>query len=219
MINQDILFTSLMGSASFKMVERLGVVQNDLTLKGLPNIPFLNTNQERDRIPEAKQYFPLSFLFAENGTKWTFPFEPIISISSGNVITKINVAKKGVDKKGHLLSGTMKTHTRRKDFEIIITGTLIGKQLKGKPEDCFPIKQMTALFEYLIHHKEIFVFCAPLELLGINRLVIEDYRFPFTKGENVQAYEIKAISDAPYSLIVPFEKPKIEFDPNEPIII
>lgn len=202
MTNQDIIFTSLMGSESFQMMQRLGVVQNDLTKKGLPNIPFLNTNQERDRIPENEQYFPLSFSFTENGEKWTFPFEPMLNITSGNDITKVNVAKKGVDKKGRLLSGTMKTHTKRKDFEIIITGTLIGKQLNGKPEDCFPIKQMTELFEYLIHHKEIFVFCHPLQLLGISRLVIEDYSFPFTKGENVQAYEIKALSDFPHSLIV-----------------
>lgn len=219
MTNQDILFASLMGSRSFKTVERLGFVQDELTKKGLPNIPFLSTTQQVDRIPENKQYFPLSFSFTENGTKWTFPFEPMISISSGHDITKVNVSKQGFDKKGHLLSGTMKTHTRRKDFEIIITGTLMGKQLKGKPEDCFPIKQLTDLFEYLIHTKEIFVYCYPLELLGINRLVIESYRFPFTKGENVQAYELNALSDFPHSLIVPFEKPKIEFDPNEPIII
>lgn len=202
MTNQDIIFASLMGSASFKTVQRLGVVQNDLTKKGLPNIPFLNTNQEIDRIPEDKQYFPLSFSFTESGIKWTFPFEPMLGISSGNEITKRNVARKGVDKKGRVLSGTMKTRTRRKDFEIIITGTLIGKQLNGKPADCFPKTQMIELFEYLIHTKEIFVYCYPLALLGIGRLVIEDYSFPFTKGENVQAYEIKALSDFPNSLIV-----------------
>ena len=202
MTGKDLLFASLMGSTSFKTVERLGFVQNDLTVKGLPNIPYLSTNQQLDRIPENQQYFPISFSFSENGTKWTFPFEPMINISGGNEITKVNVAKKGVDKKGHQLSGTTKTRMHQNDFDITITGVLMGKQMTGKPEDCFPRKQLIDLFEYLIYAKEIFVNCYPLELLGINRLVIESYSFPFTKGENVQSYEIKAVSDFPHSLIV-----------------
>lgn len=202
MNNKDLIFSALMGSGSFKMIERLNLVQNDLTKKGLPNIPFLNTIPEVDSIPENKQYFPLSFSFAENGTKWTFPFEPMISISGGNTIKNSNVSKHGLDKKGNQLAGTTKTRLYRKDYEITITGTLMGKQLQGKYEDCFPKKQMTDLFKYLIHSGSLFVYSHPLEILGINHIVIEDYSFPFTKGENMQAYEIKALSDYPYSLIV-----------------
>lgn len=202
MNNKDLMFSALMGHQSFKTIERLGLVQDELTKKGLPNIPYLSTNNVLDSIDEKKQYFPLSFSFTEKGTKWTFPFEPMISITGGRETAKVNVSKQGFDKKGRLLSGTLKTRTRKKDFEITITGTLIGKQMKGKPEECFPIKQMENLFEYLIYAKHIFVNSFPLELLGINRLVIESYSFPFTKGENVQAYEIKAFSDYPHSLIV-----------------
>jgi hypothetical protein len=202
MTNKDLIFSALMGSGSFKMIERLNLVQNDLTKKGLPNIPFLRQNTEVDSIPENKQYFPLSFSFTEAGTKWTFPFEPMISISGGNTIQKANVSKHGLDKKGNQLAGTTKTRMYRKDYEITITGILMGKQLQGKPEDCFPIKQMTDLFKYLIHSGSLFVYSHPLETLGINHIVIEDYSFPFTKGENMQAYEIKALSDYPYSLIV-----------------
>lgn len=202
MTNKDLIFSALMGSGSFKMIERLNLVQNDLTQKGLPNIPFLRQNIEVDSIPENKQYFPLSFSFTENGTKWTFPFEPLISISGGNDIKKANVSKHGLDKKGNQLAGTTKTRMHRKDFDITITGILMGKQLQGKPEDCFPIKQMTDLLKYLIHSGSLFVYSHPLETLGINHIVIEDYSFPFTKGENMQAYEIKALSDYPYSLII-----------------
>ncbi|MBF7091119.1 hypothetical protein IUY40_06165 [Flavobacterium sp. ALJ2] len=202
MNSQDFLFSALMGSQSFKTIERLGLVQDNLTEKGLPNIPYLSSNQPVDRIDENKQYFPLSFSFTEGGTKWTFPFEPLISISSGNDITKVNVAKKGFDKKGRLLSGTIKTSWRQKDFDITITGTLIGKQFFGKPEDCFPKTHLIELFEYLIFAGSLFVYSYPLELLGITQIVIESYSFPFTKGENVQAYEIKALSDYPHSLVV-----------------
>lgn len=202
MTNKDLIFSALMGSGSFKMIERLNIVHNDLTKKGLPNIPFLNTIPEVDSIPEKKQYFPLSFSFTEKGTKWTFPFEPMISISGGNTIQKANVSKHGLDKKGNQLAGTTKTRMHRKDYDITITGILMGKKLKGKPADCFPIKQMTDLFNYLIHSGSLYVYSHPLETLGINHIVIEDYSFPFTKGENMQAYEIKALSDYPYSLIV-----------------
>ena len=58
------------------------------------------------------------------------------------------------------------------------------------------------LKEVLTHAKQVKVNCAPLELLGINDIVIDDFSFPFTKGENVQAYEIKACSDFSYNLLM-----------------
>jgi hypothetical protein len=202
MDNRDLLFSALMGSRSFQTIKNLNLVQDDLTKKGLPNIPYLNTNPIITSIPENKQFFPLSFSFTDSGTKWTFPFEPMISISGGNDITKVNVAKHGFDKKGHQLAGAIKTSWRQKDFDITITGTLIGKQLIGKPEDCFPKTHFIELFEYLIYAGSLFVYSHPLELLGINQIVIESYSFPFTKGENVQTYEIKAVSDFTPSLII-----------------
>ena len=202
MNNQDLMFSALMGSRSFKTIERLSLVQNDLTVKGLPNIPYLSTRPEVNSIPEQQQYFPLSFAFTSNGTKWTFPFEPIISVTGGNEIKKTNVSKQGTDEKGNLLTGTVKERSQAKDFEITISGVLMGKKLMGKPEDCFPIKQMSELLEYLISAGHIYVYSHLLEIMGINQTVILDYSFPFTKGENVQAYEIKALSDYPYDLIV-----------------
>ena len=46
------------------------------------------------------------------------------------------------------------------------------------------------------------VYSPPLELLGINRIVIESFSFPFSKGEDVQAYEIKAFSDFDHKLLL-----------------
>jgi hypothetical protein len=50
--------------------------------------------------------------------------------------------------------------------------------------------------------KEIYIFCHPLEAVGIIKVVVEDFTFPFTKGENVQAYDLKLTSDSVYSLLV-----------------
>jgi len=214
--NQDILFASLMGSRAVTLIQNANVVNNELAKHVLPVIPFLplknNTNVaiERGRainvndnwttpnaIDEQKQFFPLSFSFKEKGVRWVFPYEPMINISSGNNIVKRNVAKQGEN-----LIGTIKERWSRKDFDITVTGVLIGSIMQGKPEDCFPKDQFVQLFNFLKHAKELYVYSHPLELLGITKVVIEDYSFPFTKGENVQAYELKLVSDFDYELLL-----------------
>lgn len=211
---KDIIFASLMGSNAVGTIERANLVQNELSKHVLPKIPFLplqNTttianssvrptwelNQATTPISEEKQFFPVSFSFTEGGQKWLFPFEPMINVSSGNSIIKRNVAKQG-DK----LIGTIKSRWSRKDFEISVTGVLMGSLMSGSVEDCFPRAQLEALFAYLKHNKEFYIYCAPLEILGVNKVVVEDYSFPFTKGENVQAYDLKLISDFTYNLLV-----------------
>lgn len=212
--NQDILFASLMGSNAVGLIQRLNLVQNDLQKRVLLPIPFLPLQNRvlieqasdyeyqdswttNDIVYEGKQFFPLSFSFTEGGQKWLFPFEPMINTSSGNNIIKRNVAKQG-----EKLIGTIKERWSRKDFEIQVTGVLMGNMLQGNPEQTFPREQMERLFEFLKHSKEFFVYCHPLEILGITKVVVEDYSFPFTKGENVQAYDLKLTSDFAYNLLI-----------------
>lgn len=212
--NTDILFASLMGANKVGEIKRAGLVQNELSKRVLPAIPFLPLKNDStiaqvkydqtleswkasNPIPEDQQFFPLSFSFTPDGQKWTFPFEPMITISSGNNIVERNVAKQNEN-----LIGTIKERWSRKDFEVSITGALIGSLMKGKPEECYPKEQMIKLFDFLRARKEIYVYCYPLELLGITKIVIYDYTFPFTKGENVQAYDIKVKSDFTYNLLV-----------------
>lgn len=214
--NQDILFASLMGSRAVNLIQNANVVNNELAKHVLPVIPFLplknNTNVSIDRgsainvndnwttpdaIDEQKQFFPFSFSFSQNSIRWTFPYEPMLNISSGNNIVKRNVAKQG-----EKLIGSIKERWSRKDFEITVTGVLIGSIMQGKPEDCFPKDQFIQLFNFLKYAKELYVYSHPLDLLGITKVVVEDYSFPFTKGENVQAYELKLVSDFDYQLLL-----------------
>lgn len=216
--NQDILFASLMGSDAVEKIERFNLVQDEFSKHALLRIPFLpfekdnnveklvlnnsfdktfEINKSDNPTPENKQFFPLSFSFTENGQKWTFPYEPMLSISSGNNVIKRNVAKQG-DK----LIGSIKERWNRKDFDISVTGALFGSLLQGKPEDCYPKKQLIELFEYLKFSKEIYINSYPLECVGVTKVVVEDYSFPFTKGENVQAYDIKLSSDFAYNLLI-----------------
>jgi hypothetical protein len=218
MDNTDILFASLVGSKIVEMVPRLTAVQNELMKHVLPPLPFLpfrnkdgviEVSQEEylnlweadAPLSEDQQFFPLSLSIDEGKTFFRLPYEPLISISGKNVIAKRRVAKWNAEN-AKQLTGTIKERWSQDDYEITITGALMGSLLRGNMEDCFPRADFEQLKKILTHAKEIKVNCAPLELLGINSIVIDDFSFPFTKGENVQAYEIKACSDFSYNLLM-----------------
>lgn len=211
---KDLVFASLMGVDKVGILQRTQVVQDEMSKRYVPRIPFLplrdqdriaqqkynadfTINEVEAPVPEDQQFFPLSFSFTESGQKWLFPYEPMITFGSGNNIVKRNVAKQN-----SLLGGTIKERWSRKDFDISVTGVLMGKITTGLAEDTYPTRDLKLLFEYLTFAKEIYIYCYPLLELGIIKVVVEDFTFPFTKGENVQAYDLKLTSDSSYSLLV-----------------
>ena len=218
MNNNDILFASLVGSKIIEKIPRLTAVQNELMKHVLPPLPFLpfRNNEDIAQVPseeyfnhweanrpvsEEQQFFPLSLSLDQGETYFRLPYEPLISISGKNVIAKRRVAKIIQDANSPL-TGTIKERWSQDDYEITITGVLYGAIEKGNYEDCFPKDDFEKLKRILTYSKEIRILCAPLELLGITKIVIDDFSFPFTKGENVQAYEIKACSDYSYNLLM-----------------
>ena len=128
----------------------------------------------------------------------------MINISGKNTIVRRNVAK-AKTKGGLELGGSIKERWNQGDYDITITGVLIGSLLTGNVEDCFPREDFEKLRDFMTAPKSLKVYCEPLQLLGINQIVIEDFSFPFTKGENVQAYEIKCYSDFDYKLLLDIE--------------
>ncbi len=145
---------------------------------------------------ESNQFFPLSFKKASDKNYWLLPWEPLINIEAKNIITKRYVAKGG---KNHI--GSIKERWSTDDYQITITGAFIGDKMRGIAAQTYPRKDMEKLKDYLLTPEALEVKCELLQILGINRIVIESVNFPFTKGENVQAYEIKAVSDFPYQLL------------------
>lgn len=208
----DILYASLLGSQIVKQLPRFEAVQNELMKRVLPSVGFL-PNQQKDKVVGTQglynsrinqsdpklsadqQFFPFYFV-NEKGEKWLLPYEPVISIQGKNIITKRKVAK------ADGLIGSIKERWNQDDYEITITGVLFGSLESGSVQDCYPIEDFMMLKEYMTSKRDLEVFCEPLQLLGINRIVVEDFSFPFTKGENVQAYEIKAYSDFEYNLLI-----------------
>ena len=146
---------------------------------------------------ESEQFFPFTFIDGKN--RYTLPYEPMISISSANNIVERTVAKAGSDAQ---YEGTVKERWSRGDWEVNITGVLIGSILTGDVSQCFPKSDFEKLRDILQLRKNWKINCSPLELLGIHSIVIYDMNFPFTKGENVQAYEITAKSDFDFNLLL-----------------
>ncbi len=172
MNRKDIMFSSL--------------VKNDPTLneKGLQK----NTKDN--------QFFSFSF-FDDAGEEYMLPYEPMISVSGNNTIIKREVAKKHSS-----IEGSIKETWGRGDYSITITGELLGTKNKGGVSQCFPRKDFEKLAAIMTSQKRIRVNCEPLQLLGINYIVIESFDFPFTTGENSQTYTIQASSDFNYDLLL-----------------
>lgn len=213
---KSILFASLLGSKVAQQIPRFETVQNEIGKRVLPPISFLpfKNNPVKINEPEgnfnpgelwmadapkskSEQFFPFTFIDGKN--RYTLPYEPMISISSANNIVERTVAKAGSDAQ---YEGTVKERWSRGDWEIKITGVLIGSILTGDVSQCFPKSDFEKLRDILQLRKNWEINCSPLELLGINSIVIYDMNFPFTKGENVQAYEITAKSDFDFNLLL-----------------
>lgn len=242
--NREILFASLLGSKVAEAIPRFTNLQNELMKHVLPPIPFLplkndvgvgkpktnsltnSKNRERDespislearqwradfQLPENEQYFPLSLSFSPDGQRYLLPYEPFITVKGGNTIVKRNVAKAAN------LKGSVKERWNSSDHEITITGVLIGSIETGLYQDCYPIGDFKQLFDFLTKAKVIYVFSPMLLAMDIMRVVIQDYSFPFTKGENVQAYNINCTSDDKYNLLVPLSETESGVDFTERI--
>jgi len=122
--------------------------------------------------------------------EWMFPIEPLISISSKNIIVKRNVAKPK-----H--RGTIKERWAEDDFQINIQGTFVNPDLHT-----YPKSDVEQLMTYISQKRALSVKNSLFEMLDIHQIVIESYSFPFSKGENVQNFTIDAYSDSLYQLFI-----------------
>lgn len=210
--HRDILYAAIVSkNKDFKLV------QNDLMKQVGPTGYFLPMTDDA-KVPAVsgqmleklwqfdapksaeEQFFPLTFS-RSGGHRFMLPYEPHISISGGNRIVRRDIAKAKTEH-GQILGGSVKERFTQRDYEITITGALYGNLITGSVEDAFPRADFEKLRDYMIAAESLQVFCEPLQLLGIDQIVIEDFSFPFTKGEYVQAYEIKAYSDIDYPLLL-----------------
>lgn len=211
--NTEILFASLVGTKVAEQIPRFTEVQNVLMKHVLPPIKFLPLNNQERKVaeasgtleaelwkannptPEDNQFFPL-YIKGNDGKNYLLPYEPMININGKNILVRRNVAKA----KGMI--GSIKERWSQGDYEITITGVLIGSIMTGDVSECYPREDFQRLADFMTTPKTLEIYSEPLQLLGINKIAVEDFNFPFTKGENVQAYEIKAYSDHAHKLLI-----------------
>lgn len=137
----------------------------------------------------VEMFMPLELQKAD-GTMWKLPIEPLISISGKNIIVKRNVAKSTG-------RGTIKERWAEDDYSISIQGSFVHKDLKTYPKE-----DVETFRNIATQRKEIAITSALLAALNINRIVIESYSLPHSKGENVQNFTIEAVSDDMYELFI-----------------
>ena len=131
---------------------------------------------------------PLYVRGASETNWWQLPIEPVITINCKNIIVKRQVLKVAGSKGER--RGTVKELWSQDDYEVNISGIFVGEKDYLLPED--DIRRMRA---YCEAREPLYVLSDLFTLFNIDRIVIEDYQFPFTKGMANQMFTIKAYSD------------------------
>ena len=130
---------------------------------------------------------------SEADTFW-FPLDPRISVSGKNVVVKRDVMK---HTGSNTIRGSVKELWSVGDYDINIEGILIGSN--GE----YPTEAVQRLVNICESREPVIISNDNLNNpLDIQRIVIESYDFPFTKGLNNQVFSIQATSDVQYSLLI-----------------
>lgn len=132
---------------------------------------------------------PLEIKREGDSNYWLLPFEPLITITGKNIITKRQVSKGKI-------RGSIKERWTQDDYQITIDGVLINTESKNYPSD-----DVQKLRKYCEAAK--WEVRSPLfEIFSIFQLVVENYDFPFTSGIMNQRYTLSCSSDDTYKLLL-----------------
>lgn len=120
---------------------------------------------------------------------WMLPVEPLVSVTGSNVLVKRQVSKGNV-------RGSIKERWTQDDYKVKISGILINNDKNAYPKaDVIKLKNFC-------ESAKVNVRSPFFEIFSINQIVIENYDFPFTSGQDNQAYSIDAVSDDIYKLLL-----------------
>lgn len=136
-------------------------------------------------IPYDNKIVPVTLLLPSTNKSFTLPLDPLVSISGKNDIVCRNVARSDGE-----VRGSIKEKWRTSDWNITIAGVLIAGQ------DTSIDQLVDRLRQYIEADENIKIICPYInDGYRIDRIIIESYDFPFTKGEENQTYTLKCKSD------------------------
>lgn len=99
--------------------------------------------------------------------------------------------------------GTVKEFISKGDYAVTIKGILASDPTRGDEARRYPTREMQALQQVLDLDEALPVSGRLFKLLGIRNLVVRDYSWPPLPGfTNLQAYELRCLSDKPIELIL-----------------
>lgn len=141
--------------------------------------------------------FPLEIKLQSDSDQswWLLPTEPVITIGGNNELVQRKVAKSSINLNQR--RGTIKERWSQSDYSISIDGILTSFDYWRFPEE-----DLIKLRRIVEAREPIHVKCLLFEIFGIGRMIIEKYDFPFTKGEENQAYKISGYSDNNWDLLI-----------------
>ena len=147
-----------------------------------------NLPQQAQDLLDIPHACPLMIRHQNETNYWQLPIEPVITINGKNTIIKKQVLKVAGTKGER--RGTVKELWTQDDYEINISGILINKDNTQLPE-----QDIRRLRTYCEAREPLYVLNDLFTLFNIDRIIIEDYSFPFTAGIQNQMFTIKAYSD------------------------
>jgi hypothetical protein len=150
-------------------------------------------------------YMPITITYQDNAVnnsniespgilkKWDLPY-PIISISGRKTIIETPLTER---------RGTVKELINIQDYEIVVKGFVISRTNE------FPENDVATLLTIYEQNTPVSISCPLTDIFllrsgrsGSDSVVITDLRLPPMEGiKNVRPYELRMVSDAPFSLI------------------
>lgn len=137
-------------------------------------------------IQMGQKYFTTITVADKEGNQYSFPNEPLISISLTKTI--VETATVGKERKG-----TVKEYICTEDYQITLKGVCMN------PDDLdeYPTEQVREIIRMFEINDSLEVISNPfLELFGIRNIVLKEKQFDDMAGEQgLQKYTINAVSD------------------------
>lgn len=160
-------------------------------MAGERNTPPIDTSWAEAISPQgATIRMPVFLGLNQSGTNtWMLPYGAKVELRGVNEVVRRYVAKRRD-------AGTVKELWMRGDWEITLTGMLIGVEEDGRgrwPED--EVRLLRSLFEA---RQVVYVICQKTSAVGIDRMVITALDLPATAGDANQEFRIVGFSDQLY---------------------
>lgn len=150
--------------------------------------PVVPNVYDQYRIGPNRFQLPITLEIESSGKKFTFPTDPLVSVTTKNIVARRQIAKGA-------MRGTVKEQWSKDDYDITIAGVF------NTDTEYYAEEYVVMLREVVDAEESVKLVCPYFnDNYDILRIAIEQCDFPFTPGMDSQSFTIKAKSDELYNL-------------------